>query len=104
MFTGRVPIGVAGPWHSTMAGEAAKFGFLNLLFFTSIINIFLGFINLFPIPILDGGQVLLLLIEKIKGKPLQQKYIDILYIIGLTFIVIIFVVATYQDILRIFTK
>lgn len=105
MFTGKIPVELAGPLGiAQMAGEAAKFGFLNLLFFTALINIFLGFINLFPIPILDGGQILLLLIEKIKGRPLKTEHVNFLYIIGIALILIIFVVATYQDILRIFIK
>ncbi len=105
MFTGKIPVELAGPLGiAQMAGEAAKFGFLNLLFFTALINIFLGFINLFPIPILDGGQILLLIIEKIKGKPLKPEHVNFLYIIGIALIVTIFIIATYQDILRIFIK
>lgn len=105
MFTGRVPIELSGPLGiAQMAGEAAQFGFLNLLFFTAVINIFLGLINLFPIPILDGGQILLLIIEKIKGKPLAPEHISFLYIIGISLMVFIFIIATYQDILRIFFK
>lgn len=105
MFTGKIPVELAGPLGiAQMAGEAARLGFLNLLFFTALINIFLGFINLFPIPILDGGQVLLLIIEKIKGKPLKSEYVNFLYVIGIALVVTIFVIATYQDILRIFIK
>lgn len=105
MFTGKMPVELAGPLGiAQMAGEAAKYGFLNLLFFTALINFFLGFINLFPIPILDGGQILLLIIEKIRGKPLKDEHINFLYIIGIALIVTIFVIATYQDILRIFIK
>ena len=103
MFAGDMPVELAGPLGiAQMAGEAAQVGFLNLLFFTAVINIFLGIINLFPIPILDGGQIVLLAIEKIRGKPLDPEHINFLYMIGLALIVIIFIVATYQDILRIF--
>lgn len=105
MFTGKVPVELAGPLGiAQMAGEAAQFGFLNLLFFTAVINIFLGIINLFPIPILDGGQILLLMIEKIRGKPIQPEHINFLYIIGIALIIMIFIIATYQDILRIFVQ
>jgi regulator of sigma E protease len=104
-FTGKIPVELAGPLGiAQMAGEAAKIGFLNLLFFSAVINIFLGIINLFPIPILDGGQILLLAIEKIRGKPIEPEYINLLYIIGFTLIIMIFLIATYQDILRIFSK
>lgn len=105
MFTGKMPVELAGPLGiAQMAGEAAKSGFLNLLFFATIINFSLGIINLFPIPILDGGQILLLIIEKIRGKPLKPEHINFIYIIGLALIIMIFIVATYQDILRIFVK
>ena len=87
-----------------MAGEAAQVGFLNLLFFTAVINIFLGIINLFPIPILDGGQIVLLVIEKIRGKPLKPEHVNFIYIVGLALVVMIFLIATYQDILRILKK
>jgi regulator of sigma E protease len=104
-FTGKIPVELAGPLGiAQMAGEAAKIGFLNLLFFSAVINIFLGIINLFPIPILDGGQIVLLAIEKVRGKPLEPEYINLLYIIGFTLIIMIFLIATYQDILRIFSK
>jgi len=105
MFTGNMPVELAGPLGiAQMAGEAAQIGFLNLLFFTAVINIFLGVINLFPIPILDGGQIVLLAIEKIRGKPLEPEHVNFLYIIGIALVVMIFLIATYQDILRFFTK
>ncbi len=105
MFTGNMPVELAGPLGiAQMAGEAAQIGFLNLLFFTAVINIFLGVINLFPIPILDGGQIVLLAIEKIRGKPLEAEHVNFLYIIGIALVVMIFLIATYQDILRIFAN
>ncbi len=105
MFTGKIPVELAGPLGiAKMAGEAAQNGFFNLLFFSAIINIFLGIINLFPIPVMDGGQVVILAIEKIRGKPIETKYINFIYIFGLTLIITIFLIATYQDILRIFSN
>lgn len=104
-FTGKIPVELAGPLGiAQMAGEAAKIGFLNLIFFSAVMNIFLGIINLFPLPILDGGQIVLLAIEKIRGKPLKPEYINFLYILGFALIIMIFLIATYQDILRIFSK
>lgn len=105
MFTGNMPVELAGPLGiAQMAGEAAQIGFLNLLFFTAVINIFLGVINLFPIPILDGGQIVLLAFEKIRGKPLEPEHVNFLYFIGIALVVMIFLIATYQDILRFFTE
>jgi len=53
---------------------------------------------------LDGGQIVLLAIEKIRGKPLKPEHVNFIYIVGLALVVMIFLIATYQDILRIFTK
>ena len=105
MVTGKVPIEIAGPLGiAQMTGEAAKLGFLNLLYFTAILSIFIGLFNLLPIPILDGGHLLILVIEKLRGKPLEPEKINFMYLIGISLMVIIFVIATYKDILRVFFK
>ena len=105
MITGKVPLEIAGPLGiAQMTGEAAKLGFLNLLYFTAILSIFIGLFNLLPIPILDGGHLLILVIEKLRGKPLEPEKINFMYLIGISLMVIIFVIATYKDILRVFFK
>jgi len=105
MITGKVPVEIAGPLGiAQMTGEAAKLGFLNLLYFTAILSIFIGLFNLLPIPILDGGHIIILAIEKIRGKPLEAEKIGFIYFIGISIMVIIFVIATYKDILRVFVK
>lgn len=103
MITGKVPIEIAGPLGiAQMTGEAAKLGFLNLLYFTAILSIFIGLFNLLPIPILDGGHIIILGIEKLRGKPLEAEKINFMYLIGISLMIIIFVIATYKDILRVF--
>ncbi|MBC8499896.1 MAG: site-2 protease family protein, partial [Candidatus Atribacteria bacterium] len=87
-----------------MTGEAAKLGFLNLLYFTAILSIFIGLFNLLPIPILDGGHIIILVIEKLRGKPLAAEKMSFMYLIGISIMIIIFVIATYKDILRVFVK
>jgi len=105
MITGKVPIEIAGPLGiAQMTGEAAKLGFLNLLYFTAILSIFIGLFNLLPIPILDGGHIIILAIEKLRGKPLEAEKINFMYFIGISLMIIIFIIATYKDILRIFVK
>lgn len=105
MITGKVPIELAGPLGiAQMTGEAAKLGFLNLLYFTAILSIFIGLFNLLPIPILDGGHIIILAIEKLRGKPLEAEKINFMYLIGISLMIIIFVIATYKDILRVFVK
>ena len=105
MVTGKVPLEIAGPLGiAQMTGEAAKLGFLNLLYFTAILSIFIGLFNLLPIPILDGGHLLILAIEKLRGKPLEPEKINFMYLIGISLMIIIFIIATYKDILRVFVK
>jgi len=105
MITGKVPVEIAGPLGiAQMTGEAAKLGFLNLLYFTAILSIFIGLFNLLPIPILDGGHLLILVIEKLRGKPLEPEKINFMYLIGISLMIIIFIIATYKDILRVFVK
>jgi regulator of sigma E protease len=105
MITGKVPIEIAGPLGiAQMTGEAAKLGFLNLLYFTAILSIFIGLFNLLPIPILDGGHIIILAIEKLRGKPLEAEKISFMYFIGISLMIIIFIIATYKDILRVFVK
>lgn len=86
-----------------MAGEQAKRGVLSLAFFTAIISINLGLINLFPIPILDGGHFLFLGLEAIFRRPLSIKKMEIAQQIGLIFIILLMLFAFYNDLIRIFT-
>jgi regulator of sigma E protease len=105
MITGKVPVEIAGPLGiAQMTGEAAKLGFLNLLFFTAILSILIGLFNLLPVPILDGGHLLILALEKLRGKPLEPDKINFMYLIGISLMIIVFIIATYKDILRIFVK
>jgi len=105
MITGKVPLEIAGPLGiAQMTGEAARLGFLNLLYFTAILSIFIGLFNLLPIPILDGGQIIILIIEKLKGKPLEAEKLNFMYLIGISFMIIIFLIATYKDIVRLFAN
>jgi len=105
MITGKVPLEIAGPLGiAQMTGEAAKLGFLNLLYFTAILSIFIGLFNLLPIPILDGGHIIILAIEKLRGKPLEAEKISFMYFIGISLMIILFIIATYKDILRVFVK
>jgi len=84
-----------------MAGKQAQEGFLSLIFFTAIISINLGIINLFPIPILDGGHLLFLTIESVIGRPLSVKKLELAQQIGLIIIVLLMAFIFYNDIMRI---
>jgi regulator of sigma E protease len=67
-----------------------------------LISINVGFINLLPIPAFDGGRLLFLVIEKIKGKPVDPKVENIVHTIGFAFLMILMVLVTFNDIIRLF--
>ena len=83
-----------------LAGQQAQQGFLNLLFLTAVVSINLCLINLFPIPILDGGHLLFLTIEAIIGRPLSVKKMEVAQQIGLIIIVLLIAFIFYNDIMR----
>jgi len=86
-----------------MAGEQAKRGLLSLVLFTAILSINLGVINLFPIPILDGGHFLFLSLEAILRKPVSIRKMEIAQQIGLIFIILLMLFAFYNDLIRLFS-
>lgn len=85
-----------------LAGEQARKGVVNLALFTAIISINLGLINLFPIPILDGGHFLFLGLEAILRRPLSIKKMEIAQQVGLIFIILLMLFAIYNDLIRYF--
>jgi len=89
------PIGIVG-----VVGDAAKFGFIYLLSFTALISVNLAVINLLPFPALDGGRLLFLLIEKIKGSKINQNVANIINMIGFGLLIALMVFITYHDIIK----
>ncbi len=102
LFEGKVslkqlagPVGIA-----PQLGQAAKRGFADLLDLTALISLNLGILNLLPIPILDGGHVLLLVIEGIRRRDLSLVFKERFVQVGLVFLLGIIVFITYNDILK----
>lgn len=91
------PIGVA-----QMAGQVAQHGFISLLLFTALLSLNLGVINLLPIPVLDGGHLVLLILEGITGRKLPEKALQYIQMTGVGLLLLVFVYSTFQDILRLF--
>jgi regulator of sigma E protease len=83
-----------------MAAKQAEEGFLHLALFTAFISINLGVINLFPIPILDGGHLLFFLIEAIIGRPVSLRAREVAQQIGLFLLISLMLFAFYNDIMR----
>jgi len=71
-----------------------------LLFFTAFLSVNLAVLNVLPIPVLDGGHLVFLIIEKVKGSPLTLNQRMIAQQIGLAFLILVIVVVTYNDIVR----
>jgi len=91
------PVGMVG-----IVGNALEFGFTYLLSFAALISINLAIINLFPFPALDGGRLLFLLIEKIKGKALNPKVVNTVNMVGFVILISLMLVVTYHDIVKLF--
>ncbi|MGD8656030.1 MAG: site-2 protease family protein, partial [Desulfobacterales bacterium] len=83
-----------------LAGDQAKAGISNLIFFIALISVNLAIINLVPIPILDGGHLLFFLIELIKGRPVNLKIREVAQQIGLFIILLLVILVFYNDIFR----
>ena len=81
-----------------ISGQVAEFGFLAFISTIAYISISLGLINLFPIPLLDGGHLMFFLYEKILGRPLSQKTQEGLFRIGLFLLISLMVFTTFNDI------
>ncbi len=103
MLTGDVSIkNISGPINiAQFAGESAERGFSNFLGFLAIISISLGVLNLLPIPVLDGGQIVYQLVEMVKGSPLTERAQILGQQIGILALLLLMSFAFYNDIARI---
>ena len=103
IITGQSKGDVAGPIGvAQMAGQVAQHGFISLLLFTALLSLNLGVINLLPIPVLDGGHLVLLLLEGMTGRKLPEKALQYIQMTGVGLLLLVFVYSTFQDILRLF--
>lgn len=82
----------------SIVGQVSKFGIAYILSFAALISVNLAVINLVPFPALDGGQLLFLLIERIKGKPINPKVANLINNIGFALLILLMLVVTYHDI------
>lgn len=86
----------------SLSGEAAQAGIWTLLSFVAFLSINLGVMNLIPFPALDGGWVIIILIEALTGKKIDQNKLGILNFVGFAVLMTLVVFVTYNDILRFF--
>ena len=84
------------------AGESVIYGgFYSFFYLIALISISLGIVNLFPLPVLDGGQAVILTIERIIGRDLPPKLLDFFYRFGTVFLIFLFAFVFFNDIFRI---
>lgn len=101
MVLGKAKVEVAGPIGiAQVIGETARLGIISLLSLAGLLNVNLAVLNLLPIPVLDGGWILMLLLEGIRRKPLKEEHEIFLRIAGACLLILLFLFATYSDIIR----
>ena len=105
MITRKIPAQVGGPVMIAQAiGENAREGLSNLLGLTGVLSIQLGIINLFPIPALDGSRLVFLLIEGLRGKPLNPDKENMIHLVGFVLLMVLMLAVTYKDVMRLFVN
>ncbi|MGJ9458891.1 RIP metalloprotease RseP [Oceanobacillus sp. CF4.6] len=104
LVTGQVSIemlsGPVGIYDAT--DQVVQTGFMNLMLWTAMLSINLGIINLVPLPALDGGRLLFVGIETVRGKPIAPEKEGIFHFVGFAFLMLLMLVVTWNDIQRLF--
>ena len=83
-----------------LVNQATKTGVLNVMFLAAFLSLNLGVINLLPIPALDGGKMVFLLLEGLRGKPIDIEKEGLIHFIGFVFLILLIIVITWKDISR----
>lgn len=104
LFTGGVKVNqLSGPVGIySIVGDMKSSGINALLMLTALLSINVGVINLLPFPAFDGGRILFLIIEKIKGSPVNSKVENTIHAIGFILLIILMIYITFNDILKLF--
>jgi regulator of sigma E protease len=102
IFTGREAADqVGGPLRiAQISGQVATIGLAALIHLAAVLSISIGLLNLFPVPLLDGGHLLFYAVEAVRGRPLSERAQEMGFRIGLGLVLMLMVFATYNDILH----
>jgi regulator of sigma E protease len=87
-----------------VSGQVATIGFVALMHLTAVLSVSIGLLNLFPIPLLDGGHLLFYVIEAVRGRPLSERSQEIGFRIGFAVVIVLMIFATFNDILHLATS
>jgi regulator of sigma E protease len=106
VFTGREAADqLGGPIRiAQVSGQVATAGFVALIHLTAVLSVSIGLLNLFPIPLLDGGHLLFYGIEAARGRPLSERAQEVGFRIGLAIVVVLMIFATFNDIIHLATS
>ncbi len=103
IFAGQVSADVAGPVGiALLINDVTKLGFIYILQFTALLSLNLAIFNLLPIPALDGGRLVFLVVEKIRHKPVSPKIENLIHNIGFILLIILVILVTFRDLGRFF--
>ena len=92
---------VGGPLRiAQISGQVATIGLAALINLAAVLSISIGLLNLFPVPLLDGGHLLFYAVEAVRGRPLSERAQEMGFRIGLGLVLMLMVFATYNDILH----
>ena len=102
LFSGRETTSqISGPLRiAEVSGEVAKLGLGALLNLAAFLSVSIGFVNLMPVPLLDGGHLMYFLVEAARGKPMSEKAQEIGFRFGLAIVSMLMIFATFNDVLR----
>jgi regulator of sigma E protease len=102
IFTGREPADqIGGPLGiAKISGQVATLGLAALIRLAAVLSVSIGLLNLFPVPLLDGGHLLFYAVEAVRGRPLSDRAQEMGFRIGLGLVLMLMVFATYNDILH----
>jgi len=102
IFTGRENADqVGGPIRiAQISGQVATIGLSALIHLTAVLSVSIGLLNLFPVPLLDGGHLLFYAVEAVRGKPLSERSQEFGFRVGLALVLMLMIFATYNDILH----
>ncbi len=95
----KIEVDIAGPVGiAVVVGQAAKLGFIYILQLTALLSINLAVVNILPIPALDGGRILFIIIEKLKGSPVSKSFEQKAHSLGFALLIVIMLLITFRDI------
>jgi len=87
-----------------VSGQVATLGITPLLHLTAVLSVSIGLLNLFPIPLLDGGHLLFYAVEALRGKPLSERVQELGFRVGLAIVLMLMIFATFNDITHLFAS